>query len=282
MKSKKGRSERVKAQEPYESKQRPKKHTQTTPAVALAPASTSMPSSDSSRLPIPPSDLLQCTRPRPLRESLLEQIYVNYPGIQPRTDWEIMQLGTTRYKGTPEEVYAWLEETYAKERSQIKYLDDACVQRMLDTPAALTGRKPVPGDKLVYTRPIPDSKYSIRLFPGAQDAAEYCMDFVETATGQPVNSPFEYELWSVPNPDTPWLTAGMTMQLRSIERAHRLKLEDILPGEEKFVLRDGQTCMLLRPGKRAVRFTVPVRPLMQTGLPEEEVDVLDFPTIAVP
>ncbi|KAI0364537.1 hypothetical protein BV20DRAFT_983114, partial [Pilatotrama ljubarskyi] len=142
-------------------------------------------------------------------------------------------------------------------------------------------RKPRTGDKLVYTRPTPDSKCSIRLFPGAQHAAEYCMDFVKTATGQPVNSPFEFELWSVPDPDTPWLTAPMIMQLRTAESAHRIKQEDIPPGEEKFTLRDGQTCMLIRPGKVSIRFTVPVRPLSQTVLPDEEVIVLDFPKVAV-
>ncbi|KAI0351329.1 hypothetical protein OH77DRAFT_1429878 [Trametes cingulata] len=281
MKHKKGRSERLQARKPYASNQRPKARTET-PTAAVAPLAFGNTSqSNPSRLPIPPSDLLQCTRPRPLRETLLEQIYINFPGIEPRTDWEIMHLGTSRHEGTPEEIYAWLDEMYAKEMSYNPDVD-ACVQRMLDTPVALTGRKPVPGDKMVYSRPIPDSNYSIRLFPGAHDAAEYCMDFVETATGQPVNSPFEYELWSVPNPETPWLTAGMTMKLGTIERAHRMKLEDIPPGKEKFVLRDGQTCMLLRPGKRAVRFTVPVRPLMQTGLPEEEVDVLEFPKVTMP
>ncbi|KAI0364690.1 hypothetical protein BV20DRAFT_1057041 [Pilatotrama ljubarskyi] len=278
MKSKVAR-EKSQARQPYESRKRPNKRLQATTAAAQL-ASTSKPLSDASRVPIPPSDHLASTRPRPLRETLLEQIYVNFPGIQPRTDWEIIKLGTSRFEGTPAEIYAWLDESYAYERSYNEDVD-ACVQRLLGTPVALTGRKPGPDDKLVYTRPIPDSKYSIRLFPGAHDAAEYCMDFVETATGQPVNSPFEYELWSVPNPDTPWLTAVMTMQLRTIESAHRLKPEDIRPGTEKFVLRDGQTCMLIRPGKRPVRFTVPVRPLPQSGLPEEDVDVFDFPKIAV-
>ncbi|KAI0364691.1 hypothetical protein BV20DRAFT_983060 [Pilatotrama ljubarskyi] len=243
-----------KAEQPYESNKRPKKHAQVT-ASALPSASFTVPSPGTSRVPkLPPADLLESTHPRPLRETYLEQIYLNYPGIQPRNDWDVIQLGSSQREGTQAEVYAWLDETYAKEKSSNKDID-ACVKVALDLPVAFSGRKPGPDNKLVYTRPIPDSGCSIRLFPGAHDIAEYCMDFVKTTTGRPVNSPFEFELWSVPNPETPWLTAGMTMQLRSIERAHRVKQEDIRPGEEKFILRDGQTCMLIRPGKRAVRFT---------------------------
>ncbi|KAI8973979.1 hypothetical protein BD414DRAFT_498761 [Trametes punicea] len=99
------------------------------------------------------------------------------------------------------------------------------------------------------------------------------MDFVDSATGEPVNSPFEYELWGVPDPETPW-AMPMCGRLRSIERAHGIKQEDILPGEERFVLRDGQTCMLMRPGKKSLRFTVPVR--LRKAV-EEPVDVVDLP-----
>lgn len=130
----------------------------------------------------------------------------------------------------------------------------------------------------MFIRPIPDSKYSLRLFPGSFSAAEYCLDFVETATGKPVNSPFEYELWGVPNPDadTPWLSIPMCGKLRSIERSHGIKQADILPGEEKYILRDGQTCVLARPGKRSLRFTVPVRK-MKSAEVVDDMDVVDLP-----
>lgn len=74
-------------------------------------------------------------------------------------------------------------------------------------------------------------------------SAEYCPDLVETATGKPVNSPFEYELWGVPNTDadTPWLSIPMCGKLRSTEQSHGMKQADVLPGEEKLVLRGGQT-----------------------------------------
>ena len=123
--------------------------------------------------------------------------------------------------------------------------------------------KPLPKEvnKYVYIRSIPDTKYSIRLFPGSISAAEYCLDFVDSATGEPVNSPFEFELWAVENPETPWLSMPVTMQMRSIEYAHGIKQADILPGHEKFILRDGLTCVLIRPGKPKIQFTVPVRKL---------------------
>ncbi len=133
----------------------------------------------------------------------------------------------------------------------------------------------------MFVRPIPDCKYSLRLFPGSLSAAEYCLDFVDSATGEPVNSPFEYELWAVPDPDTPWLSMPITGKLRSIERGHGIKQEDILLGEEKFVLRDGQTCVLMRSGKQPVRFTVPLRRVETTDV-VEDVYVIDLPKVVGP
>lgn len=107
------------------------------------------------------------------------------------------------------------------------------------------------------------------------------MDFIDSATGEPVNSPFEYELWGIPNPDTPWLSFPICGQLRSIEYAHGIKQKDILPGAEKFILRDGQTCVLARPGKRSIRFTVPVRK-MQPPDAVDDMDVFDLPQFIDP
>ncbi|KAI0639081.1 hypothetical protein C8Q77DRAFT_33657 [Trametes polyzona] len=106
---------------------------------------------------------------------------------------------------------------------------------VLDTYVEPTGMKPKPGDKFVFVRPIPDSDYSIRLFPGSVSATEYCMDFVETATGEAVNSPPELELWDVSNPDMPHITMAMTERLKSIERAHGIKqdFKKIYPLERK-------------------------------------------------
>ena len=111
------------------------------------------------------------------------------------------------------------------------------------------------------------------------------MDFVQTSTGEPVNSPFEFELFAIPNPKRAWLEPGAGGQLRSFERGFRIKQEDILPGEEKWLLQDGQSCLLRRPGMKDLVFTVPIRPLPE---PEEDktkeadVDTLDFPEVLSP
>ncbi len=128
----------------------------------------------------------------------------------------------------------------------------------------------------MFVRPIPDSKYSLRLFPGSLSAAEYCLDFVDAA-GKPVNSPFEFELWGVPDPDAPWLSIPAAGKLRSAEHTFGFKQKDILPGAEKFILRDGQTCVLMRPGKRPLRFTVPLRKVESDVV--EDVDVVDLPRV---
>ncbi|KAI0639073.1 hypothetical protein C8Q77DRAFT_1163255 [Trametes polyzona] len=215
------------------------------------------------------------------RDIYLDVIRSRYPGLEPRSDFDIVTLATTpRREGTREELYAWLDEELAEYLQSSDSDEEAMdsIETLLDTYVEPTGIKPKPGDKFVFVRPIPDSDYSIRLFPGSITWAEYCMDFVETATGKAVNSPFEYELWGVPNPDMSHMTMTMTGKLQSIERSHGIKQEDILPGAERFVLRDGQTCVLQRPGKLPVMFTVPLRRRRQPDAPLD-MHVLDLPKI---
>lgn len=100
------------------------------------------------------------------------------------------------------------------------------------------------------------------------------MDFVNTETQEAVNSPFEFELWAVPDPDAPWL-AMPSGRLYSLERNFHIAQDKILPGIEKWVLRDGQTCLLKRPGKKDVMFQVPVRRKVKPV--QYDVDLLDFP-----
>ncbi|KAI0639053.1 hypothetical protein C8Q77DRAFT_1222394 [Trametes polyzona] len=215
------------------------------------------------------------------REYCLRCIRKDHPDFQPRNDWDILKLACTRREGNPSqaELYTWLDEEL---ENQLKMEGSSYEQTMKDIAEELdeevepTGDKPIPGDKNVFIRPIPDSEYSIRLFPGSLTDAEFCLDFVETATGKAVNSPFEYELWGVENPEIWWLTSTMVGRIQSAEVAHGIKQEDILPGEERFVLRDGQSCMLVRPGKRSLFFTVPIRSrpgVMDTS----NLDVVDLP-----
>lgn len=133
--------------------------------------------------------------------------------------------------------------------------------------------KPHPGDDDVHIRAIPQSDYSIRMWgTNMEKNREYCFDFVETATGKPVNSPFEYELWAIPNQRTPWIPC-QSARLCSLERSFGTKQEDIKPGGEKFVLLEGTPCFLKRPNMRSVYFVAPIRP-RPLDLPE--IDVLDF------
>ena len=81
---------------------------------------------------------------------------------------------------------------------------------------------------------------------------------MHTETGEAINSPIDYELWTVPDPVTPWLFMG-AMRVFSLENNFGLETPDIRPGEEKFVLSEGMTYMFTRPEKKGLRFTVPVR-----------------------
>ena len=105
------------------------------------------------------------------------------------------------------------------------------------------------------------------------------MDFVRTATGEPVNSPFPHELWCVQDPDTPWLEPVTLSRLSTIESSFGIGSGKLLPGEEKYILRDGLTCLLKCPGKKDVRFTVPKRRDQRPKAPEEDVNVLEFPEV---
>ena len=84
------------------------------------------------------------------------------------------------------------------------------------------------------------------------------MDFVDSTTGRPVNSPIQYELWMIPSVDAQ-LCGRLPVQIFSVERHHHIPQEKIRPGEERFILRDGRTYFLRRSGYDDVRFTVPIR-----------------------
>lgn len=146
--------------------------------------------------------------------------------------------------------------------------------------------KPSSDAPYVQIRPIPKSEYSIRLFPGNYRSREWGLDFVRSDTGKPVNSPFKFELFVIPNPKRAWLEPGVGGILQSFERRFRIAQENIRPGEEKWILQDGQTCLLRRPGMKDVAFTVPIRPLpepeVDTRSGEPDVDWIDLPEVLSP
>lgn len=107
--------------------------------------------------------------------------------------------------------------------------------------------------------PIHGTEYAMRLWPGSFARSEHCLDFIETRTKKPINVPEGYTIWFMPDPSAPWLQGTGPVELVSIERSFGMLPADIPVGEEKYILKDGMTCMLTRPGARAAIFAVPLR-----------------------
>ncbi|TFK86407.1 hypothetical protein K466DRAFT_152709 [Polyporus arcularius HHB13444] len=202
-------------------------------------------------------------RGKTLRESYTESFRVHFPDFKPRGDIDIMVFGGSLdvYDGPEDGIYAWVDKEFAQHAGRWGggALALRAISRSLDTFVEVTGTKPKRGDACpnVFVCPIPNCAYSVRLFPGAFVRQQYCLDFVNSETGEPVNSPFEFELWAVHAPS--WMGLVVPKKIVSQEEAYGIRLEDIKPGLESFVLRDGMACLLKRPGHRDVRFVVPIR-----------------------
>ncbi|KAH9854458.1 hypothetical protein C2E23DRAFT_818754 [Lenzites betulinus] len=238
-------SARTRARQPYDSTERPQKSTENAGSSSVATQVITR-----SKTPPPPTTF--GNEPVLFRNLCMGKIRKDYPGLDPRNDFELVRLCEQRFHGSPAEIYAELDKQLAQNTATYGYeMFIGLSTKLLDTYVEPTGIKPddpCPDPKFVFVRPVPGSKYSIRLFPGSVSAAEYCMDFVESATGKPVNSPFQYELWGIPNLEAPWLSMPMCGQLRSIEK------------------------------KRPFRFTVPIRRLPKPKVPQVETqDVADLP-----
>lgn len=121
--------------------------------------------------------------------------------------------------------------------------------------------KPSVGATNVSIRPVTDTGYSMRLWPASEEL--WCLDFIDSTTQEPINKPFKFELWAEPMETfnrAPWLPISvLSKRLRSMEFGFGLTEDEIEEGEEKFVLMDGQTCLLKRTGCHDIRFTVPNR-----------------------
>ena len=127
-------------------------------------------------------------------------------------------------------------------------------------------------------RAIPNSPYAIRLFPGLLAQNEWCMDFVDSRTGDAVNTPPGFQIYSARDSGTlPWLGGDVNL-VRPIEAFRGGTDVPNAPREatETFVLRDGQMCLLRRKGHRDVLFQVPMRAQI-LDLVRAQVDELDFP-----
>ncbi|KAH9847612.1 hypothetical protein C2E23DRAFT_494194 [Lenzites betulinus] len=247
---------------------------------ALSDSSSSLSSSTSApfSLSTPPV----WTPRETLRDVYIETARNLYPYYTPKNDFEILVLSGGSYRGVAllEGIMQHIEEEMEKSIDAWQGTREFVLQnatKTLDTKADITGLKPRAGDPGVYIRPLPNSEYSIRLFPGSKVASEYCLDFVLSATGEPVNSPFKFNLFAGPGPTTP-VGFAPTVGIQSLERSFGVAPKDMRPGAEKFVLRDGQLCTLQRPGHNDVQFTVPLR--RRPEPPKPNVDILELPQYA--
>ncbi|CDO76724.1 hypothetical protein BN946_scf184796.g18 [Trametes cinnabarina] len=217
------------------------------------------------------------------------------PYFTPRNDWELLFLSTDNYKGPPSGFVDYIDDQFAtsidlKRQPHEKLMETArkildevvepTARKILDEVVEPTGLKPeLPDDPQVFVRPIPDSDYSICLFLGNAESRDYCLDFVRTASGEPVDLPFTFDLFCIPDPNALASTGGPIVSMRPLQCAFGIPRDEISPGTEKFLLRDGAHCVLQRPGHRDVRFTVPIL-RRQPRLPMQHVDahILELPT----
>ncbi|KAI0759379.1 hypothetical protein BD413DRAFT_617837 [Trametes elegans] len=218
------------------------------------------------------------SRLRPMRDIFLQLVRKTYPYYTPKDDLELMSLSSGRYEGPPSGIEQFLKQDLARFHERGYEASLAKSKEGLDKLIEATGIKPSPGDPNVFVQPIPDSEFSVRLFPGCTEAKEYCLDFVRTTTGEAVNSPFpEFALFSAPGPDAP-IGSGPVVSISPLECAFGMSRDQIPPGEEKFVVADGTTCVLQRPGHKDVRFTIPIRrPRNPPPKPVIDAHVLAFP-----
>lgn len=82
-------------------------------------------------------------------------------------------------------------------------------------------------------RAIPDSPYAIRLFPGLLAQNEWCMDFVDSRTGDAVNTPPGFQIYSARDSGTlPWLGGDVNL-VRPIERFRGGRMFQMPPGRRR-------------------------------------------------
>ncbi|KAI0819711.1 hypothetical protein BC628DRAFT_1274846, partial [Trametes gibbosa] len=184
-------------------------------------------------------------------------------------DFDILTLAGTRYNGTLEDIQAWLAREFHNAAMLVGSAESvmATSTNVLDMQADITGLKPEHNDPEVKVCAIDQSDYLMRLWPGSIEGREWCLDFVQVnhEPYESVNSPFTFELWTVPrsmgHSCPPWLPEEAHCVL-SLENRFRIETEDIAKGAEKFVLNDGHTYLLWRPVPyQSIQFTVPSRPL---------------------
>ncbi|KAI0308984.1 hypothetical protein OF83DRAFT_1180149 [Amylostereum chailletii] len=200
------------------------------------------------------------------REHFTRIVQKRYPNITPKNDMHLFMLA----RDTPDKTPEARIERLAKERTRtgitlaqarkkvLSELNDRLEQR-----ATVYGLKPEPGEEEVHYLPLPDTKLDIRVWgKGLAHKHKYCLDFVDKATREPVNSPRDFELWAVPQLNMWWLPS-FSGKCQSAEVAFGVDRNKISPGQEKYLVTEGASYRLVRKGLKDVFFTIPMRPVPQ-------------------
>ncbi|KAI0671145.1 hypothetical protein C8Q78DRAFT_1169830 [Trametes maxima] len=276
----------TKRAQPYDRSQRSKVRNAPPVSSQIALAAHPIPSSSCTPPPAVTASGSSLPPPAPtttrvlptMRELSIRVVEKHFPSYVAQNDWELLELSGPAYKGNVSGIREYLDALLVRRVKEFGSYERVMsnATNILDDRVECTGMKPNPGDPHVFVQAIPDSQYSIRLFPGSLSNSEYCLDFVDSRTGEPVNSPFKFDLVCLPDPNAP-IGLGPMVGMRPLECAFGMAADKIRPGEEKFLFRDGQHCVLRRPGLRDVRFTIPKRRRPQAVLPTPDAHFLEFP-----
>ena len=132
-------------------------------------------------------------------------------------------------------------------------------------PPATAGRE----QGVFFLGVLNDSRIAVRIFPGPLEDRQYCLDFVDAATHEPLDAPFyDYELWSIPpvaEQHQSWTPDAA--QLATLEDFAGIPREERVLGQQKFLLQDGLHCFLCgtehKPMREPMEFWIPIRKVPQ-------------------
>ncbi|KIJ69853.1 hypothetical protein HYDPIDRAFT_184390 [Hydnomerulius pinastri MD-312] len=136
--------------------------------------------------------------------------------------------------------------------------------------------------RVIGLKPVPNSAspdvqvhqlfrhLSVRIWGGQlEDMQSYHFDFVQPATGRPVNLSEGWKIYVLPGPHSRvtlgaapqfvYMPDGSRLEMKSVEEACGIKRSDILPGEEKYIAKEGTGFQVLSPQGEFAEFRLPLR-----------------------
>ncbi|OJA20293.1 hypothetical protein AZE42_08131 [Rhizopogon vesiculosus] len=136
------------------------------------------------------------------------------------------------------------------------------------------GIKPVPGstsDDVQIHRLFHD--YSVRIWGADLEfMRSYHFDFVDPLTSYPVNLPPDWKIFETEGTFSSFGFGGLAtplppgmppprigMEIKSMEAGHGLRPEQIIPGQEKYIQREGTRLLMISPSGEEASFQLPIR-----------------------